>query len=62
MADWMAHRFGQSPIYRIAIGSGDAELLATVMADLMAEYLAEIGYDARCTPRPKLRDHSHRRR
>lgn len=47
MADWMAHRFGQSPIYRIAIGSGDAELLATVMADLMAEYLAEIGYDAR---------------
>ena len=47
MADWMARRFGQSPVYRIAIGSGDAELLATVMADLMTEYLAEIGYDAR---------------
>ena len=46
MADWMAHRFGQSPVYRIAIGSGDAELLATVMADLMTEYLAEIEYDA----------------
>ena len=47
MADWMARRFGQSPVYRIAVGSGDGELLATVMADLMTEYLAEIGYDAR---------------
>ncbi len=47
MADWMERRLGQSPVYRIAIGSGDAELLASMMADLMEEYLAEIGYDAR---------------
>lgn len=47
MADWMAPRMGRSPIYRIAMGSKDADLLAVMLADLMTEYLAEIEYDAR---------------
>ncbi len=39
IADWMAPRVGQSPMYRLAIESADPELLAVLLERLLLEYL-----------------------
>jgi len=39
MADWMAPRLGQSPMYQMAIDGADPDLLAVLLERLMNEYL-----------------------
>lgn len=39
MADWMAPRLGQSPMYQMAIDGADPDLLAVLLERLMSEYL-----------------------
>ena len=39
MADWMAPRLGQSPMYQMAIDAADPDLLAVLLERLMNEYL-----------------------
>ena len=39
MADWMAPRIGQSPMFSLALDAADPELLAILLEGLMAEYL-----------------------
>ena len=39
MADWMAPRLGQSPMYHMAIDGADPDLLAVLLERLMNEYL-----------------------
>lgn len=39
MADWMAPRLGESPMYRMAIDGADPDLLAVLLERLMNEYL-----------------------
>lgn len=39
MADWMAPRFRESPMYHLAIDAADPDLLAVLLERLMSEYL-----------------------
>ena len=39
MADWMAPRVRESPLFNLGIAAADAELLAVLLERLMAEYL-----------------------
>ena len=39
MADWMAPRVRQSPMFSLGIAAADAELLAILLEQLMTEYL-----------------------
>ena len=47
MADWMAPKIGESPIYRLAINSADPDLLAVLLERLMNEYLEYKELDGR---------------
>ena len=46
IADWMVPRIRQSAMFNIALASKDAELLAVALQGMLAEYLAEVGYEA----------------
>ncbi len=46
IADWMVPRIRQSAMFNIALASRDADLLATALQGMLAEYLAEIGFAA----------------
>ena len=46
IADWMVPRIRQSAIFNIALASRDAELLAVALQGMLADYLAEVSYDA----------------
>ena len=46
IADWMVPRIHQSAMFNIALASRDAELLAVALQGRLAEYLAEIGFEA----------------
>ncbi len=39
MADWMAPRVRESPLFSLGIASADAELLAVLLERLMSEYM-----------------------
>ena len=39
MADWMAPRVRESPLFSLGIASADAELLAVLLERLMTEYM-----------------------
>ena len=39
MADWMAPRFRESPMYSLAIEAADPDLLAVLLEQIMTEYL-----------------------
>ena len=47
MADWMAPRFKESPMYHIAIDTADPDLLAVLLERLMNEYLEYRELDGR---------------
>ena len=47
MADWMAPRFKESPIYHLAMDSADPDLLAVLLERLMNEYLEYRELDGR---------------
>jgi hypothetical protein len=47
MADWMAPRFKESPMYRLAIDAADPDLLAVLLERLMKEYLEYRELDGR---------------
>ena len=46
IADWMVPRIRQSAMFNIALASRDADLLAVALQGMLAEYLAEIGFEA----------------
>ena len=47
MADWMAPKIKESPLYNMAIGSADPDLLAVLLERLMNEYLEYKELDGR---------------
>ena len=47
MADWMAPRFKESPMYHLAIDAADPDLLAVLLERLMNEYMEYKELDAR---------------
>ena len=47
MAEWMAPRFRESPMYRLSIDSADPDLLAVLLERVMNEYLEYKELDAR---------------
>ena len=46
MADWMAPRFRESPMYHLAIEGADPDLLAVLLERVMNEYLEYREIDA----------------
>ena len=46
IADWMVPRIRQSALFNMALASRDADLLAVALQGMLAEYLAEIGFEA----------------
>ena len=46
IADWMVPRIRQSAMFNMALVARDADLLAVALQGMLAEYLAEIGYEA----------------
>ena len=46
IADWMVPRIRQSAMFNMALAARDADLLAVALQGMLAEYLAEIGYEA----------------
>lgn len=47
MADWMAPRFRESPMYHLAIQGADPDLLAVLLERVMNEYMEYKELDAR---------------
>lgn len=46
IADWMVPRIRQSAKFNMALVARDADLLAVALQGMLADYLAEIGYEA----------------
>lgn len=47
MADWMAPRFRESPMYHLSIAGADPDLLAVLLERVMNEYMEYKEIDAR---------------